>query len=75
MKKAVAYLIPFMETEKQERLKHDPTATQDSNNGTIVLATVKVFSLLSKSLHAERETYMILERISLELYYNVIITK
>lgn len=42
MKRAVAYLIPFMEKEKAEKLANDPTATYNSdNNGTIVLATVK----------------------------------
>nr|WP_231123928.1 methionine synthase [Nocardioides sambongensis] len=38
MKKAVAYLIPFIEEEKAK----DPAlATQSESNGTIVLATVK----------------------------------
>ena len=41
MKKAVAYLIPFMEKEKEERLKDDPTASMDDNAGTVLLATVK----------------------------------
>lgn len=41
MKKAVAYLIPFMEKEKLEKLKEDPTQTFESNNGVVVLATVK----------------------------------
>ena len=35
MKKAVAYLIPFIEAEKK------PGATAKDNNGTIVMATVK----------------------------------
>ena len=35
MKKAVAYLIPFIEKEKQEK------GLEDISNGTIVLATVK----------------------------------
>jgi 5-methyltetrahydrofolate--homocysteine methyltransferase len=37
MKKAVAYLMPFMEQEKAA----DPTARQSAGRGTIVLATVK----------------------------------
>ena len=40
MKKAVAYLMPFMEHEKEQRLKADPTLSQ-KKNGVIVLATVK----------------------------------
>src|SRR5438094_230115 len=39
MKKAVAYLEPFMETEKAERLAKDPSAR--SAQGRIVMATVK----------------------------------
>eukprot|EP01114_Cavostelium_apophysatum_P001273 TRINITY_DN1107_c0_g1_i1.p1 TRINITY_DN1107_c0_g1~~TRINITY_DN1107_c0_g1_i1.p1 ORF type:complete len:1245 (-),score=428.66 TRINITY_DN1107_c0_g1_i1:22-3756(-) len=41
MKKAVAVLIPFMEKEKEEKLAKDPTLSKESNNGVIVLATVK----------------------------------
>jgi len=40
MKKAVAYLIPFMEKEKEEKLKENPGAVA-RNNGTVLLATVK----------------------------------
>lgn len=40
MKKSVAYLFPFMEKEKEEMLKQDPSL-QDKSNGTILLATVK----------------------------------
>jgi 5-methyltetrahydrofolate--homocysteine methyltransferase len=40
MKKAVAYLLPFMDKEKEEKLKLDPTF-KIQNNGTVVLATVK----------------------------------
>ncbi len=40
MKRAVAYLLPFMEKEKQERLKLDPNA-QDKPQGVVLLATVK----------------------------------
>jgi 5-methyltetrahydrofolate--homocysteine methyltransferase len=39
MKKAVAYLEPFMETEKAARLARDPNAA--SAQGRIVMATVK----------------------------------
>jgi len=39
MKKAVAYLIPFMEKEKEEMQKEGQIS--DSYNGTVVLATVK----------------------------------
>ena len=38
MKKAVAYLIPFIEEEKA---KNPELATQKDTNGTIVMATVK----------------------------------
>lgn len=46
MKKAVAYLIPFMEAEREAALAAaglDPTAADDSDmyNGTVVMATVK----------------------------------
>lgn len=40
MKLAVAHLIPFMEKEKEEALKADPSLLQRANN-CIVLATVK----------------------------------
>lgn len=40
MKRAVAYLLPFMEKEKEEKLKADPNM-KDEPIGTIVLATVK----------------------------------
>ena len=39
MKKAVAYLEPFMEKEKAERIKADPTG--GGSQGRIVMATVK----------------------------------
>ncbi len=32
MKKAVAHLIPFMEAEKLEKMKNDPTATAQPQN-------------------------------------------
>ncbi|EDY85561.1 methionine synthase [gamma proteobacterium HTCC5015] len=35
MKKAVAYLLPYMEKEKEEM------GTQDESNGTVIMATVK----------------------------------
>ena len=38
MKKAVAYLIPFIE---QEKLDNPELATAKGTNGTIVMATVK----------------------------------
>ena len=38
MKKAVAYLIPFIE---QEKLDNPELATAKETNGTIVMATVK----------------------------------
>ncbi|KAK7507103.1 hypothetical protein BaRGS_00001954 [Batillaria attramentaria] len=42
MKKAVGYLIPFMEKEKQEELaKEGKTSSERSYVGTVVLATVK----------------------------------
>ncbi|HVJ67681.1 MAG TPA: methionine synthase, partial [Caulifigura sp.] len=41
MKKAVAYLEPFMEAEKAAGLLPDQVATNPSARGTIVLATVK----------------------------------
>lgn len=43
MKKAVGYLIPFMEEERAARMNHsEDIETEDANyNGTIVLATVK----------------------------------
>ena len=46
MKKAVAYLVPFMEKEKEERAKAAGGAAgegveESSYNGTVVLATVK----------------------------------
>ena len=41
MKKSVAYLFPFMEKEKEEMLKQNPSMQQQSANGTVVLATVK----------------------------------
>ena len=43
MKKAVGYLIPFMEEERQARLKESGSMMSESEryNGTIVLATVK----------------------------------
>eukprot|EP01115_Flamella_aegyptia_P013764 TRINITY_DN7517_c0_g1_i1.p1 TRINITY_DN7517_c0_g1~~TRINITY_DN7517_c0_g1_i1.p1 ORF type:complete len:1241 (+),score=371.97 TRINITY_DN7517_c0_g1_i1:51-3773(+) len=41
MKKAVAYLLPFLEEEKQAKLKADPTMDPNKSNGVIVLATVK----------------------------------
>eukprot|EP01117_Protostelium_nocturnum_P005758 TRINITY_DN2077_c0_g1_i2.p1 TRINITY_DN2077_c0_g1~~TRINITY_DN2077_c0_g1_i2.p1 ORF type:complete len:989 (-),score=460.04 TRINITY_DN2077_c0_g1_i2:76-3042(-) len=41
MKKAVAYLIPFMDKEKQEKLLSDPNANVASNNGVVLMATVK----------------------------------
>ncbi|PRP86188.1 cobalamin-dependent methionine synthase [Planoprotostelium fungivorum] len=41
MKKAVAYLIPFMNKEKEEALLKDPTLSAQSNNGVILMATVK----------------------------------
>ena len=37
MKKAVAYLLPYIEAEKQE----SGAATADDSNGTIIMATVK----------------------------------
>jgi 5-methyltetrahydrofolate--homocysteine methyltransferase len=40
MKKAVAYLIPFMEKEKEEKLKQNPNMAVEAK-GVIVLATVK----------------------------------
>uniref|UniRef100_T1JGD5 Methionine synthase n=1 Tax=Strigamia maritima TaxID=126957 RepID=T1JGD5_STRMM len=41
MKKAVAHLIPFMEIERQEKMKEIGTFDSDHYSGTIVLATVK----------------------------------
>ena len=41
MKKAVAYLLPYLEIEKAEKMKNDPTIEASKNNGTIVMATVK----------------------------------
>lgn len=44
MKKAVAYLIPFMEAEKKRVLEEkglDPETAEESNNGVVLLATVK----------------------------------
>ncbi|KAL8568291.1 hypothetical protein ACOMHN_040864 [Nucella lapillus] len=42
MKKAVGYLIPFMEKEKEEELaKEGKTCTERTYNGTVVIATVK----------------------------------
>jgi 5-methyltetrahydrofolate--homocysteine methyltransferase len=41
MKKAVAYLIPFMEQEKEQEKLKNPSLQQMSNNGTVLLATVK----------------------------------
>eukprot|EP00897_Mesotaenium_endlicherianum_P008500 jgi/Mesen1/7679/ME000401S07012 len=41
MKKAVAHLIPFMEKEKEAAKLLNPELVQQSNAGTIVLATVK----------------------------------
>ncbi|CAL9699610.1 unnamed protein product [Knipowitschia caucasica] len=42
MKKAVGYLIPFMEEERQEMMKASGVTTEsDPYQGTIVLATVK----------------------------------
>ena len=43
MKKAVAHLIPFMETEREEQLKLSGAAGNDDDRfaGTVVLATVK----------------------------------
>ena len=40
MKKAVAYLIPYMEKEKEENSKNNPGAVAQ-HNGTVLLATVK----------------------------------
>ena len=37
MKKAVAYLLPYIEAEKEE----SGAATEDDSNGTIIMATVK----------------------------------
>ncbi|XP_076441895.1 methionine synthase-like [Babylonia areolata] len=42
MKKAVGYLIPFMEKEKEEELaKEGKTSSERTYSGTVVLATVK----------------------------------
>lgn len=41
MKKAVAFLIPFMEEEKKKRLAQGQDAQQASYAGTVLLATVK----------------------------------
>lgn len=43
MKKAVGYLIPFMEEERQRKMKESGSIASESEryNGTIVLATVK----------------------------------
>jgi 5-methyltetrahydrofolate--homocysteine methyltransferase len=41
MKKAVAFLIPFMEREKEEAAKENPAARVESNAGVVVIATVK----------------------------------
>ena len=43
MKKAVAHLIPFMETEREEQLRLSGAAANDDDRfaGTVVLATVK----------------------------------
>ncbi|XP_013387692.1 methionine synthase [Lingula anatina] len=42
MKKAVGYLIPFMEKEKEEKMKETGIKDlSDAYNGTVVLATVK----------------------------------
>lgn len=42
MKKAVAHLIPFMEAERLENLKSNPSSAESNRyNGTVVLATVK----------------------------------
>lgn len=40
MKKSVAYLFPFMEKEKEQKLKENPSMSE-TPQGTIVLATVK----------------------------------
>src|SRR5688572_32061627 len=41
MKKAVAYLIPFMEKEKKEAKLKNPSSQQREHNGIVLLATVK----------------------------------
>uniref|UniRef100_A0A7E4V8H0 Methionine synthase n=1 Tax=Panagrellus redivivus TaxID=6233 RepID=A0A7E4V8H0_PANRE len=42
MKKAVAHLIPFMNAEREERLKSlGPEASQNPYSGTVIMATVK----------------------------------
>lgn len=43
MKKAVSYLIPLMEAERNQRLAADPTGAQQQQQhaGTVLLATVK----------------------------------
>ena len=43
MKKAVAHLIPFMETEREEQLRLSGASANDDDRfaGTVVLATVK----------------------------------
>lgn len=41
MKKAVAYLQPFLEAEKEEALRQNPDLIQTSGAGKILLATVK----------------------------------
>lgn len=41
MKKAVAYLLPFIEEEKKKKQEEDPSLSTDNFSGTVVLATVK----------------------------------
>lgn len=41
MKKAVAYLEPFLLKEKEERIANGSTESEISNQGTILMATVK----------------------------------
>lgn len=41
MKRAVAYLTPFMEAEKQLMQGGEDTSNEVKYNGTVVLATVK----------------------------------
>ncbi|KAK3586830.1 hypothetical protein CHS0354_034868 [Potamilus streckersoni] len=41
MKKAVGYLIPYMEKEREERIKAGGSDLENAYNGTVVLATVK----------------------------------
>lgn len=41
MKKAVAYLLPFLEEEKKKKLEENPDLVESSNSGVVVIATVK----------------------------------